>query len=189
MPPKNKFSKDEIINAALDVVRAGGKGALTARAIGTALGSSPKVIFGLFQNMEELHAAVMDAANRRYQEFLQEDMSSGKYPPYKGSGIGYIRFASQEPSLFKMLFMRDRSHEIIREDLDSIQPLLRIIQENTGMGAQEAYLFHLEMWVYVHGIASMIATGYLEWDWELVSKMLTDCYEGIRTRFPGQEVK
>lgn len=189
MPPKNKFSREEIIAAALELVRMGGPEALTARAVGAALGSSPKVIFGLFQNMEELQKAVMDAANRRYQEFLREDMASGKYPPYKGSGIGYIRFASQEPALFKMLFMRDRSGEIVREDLDAIQPLLQLIQKNTGMSPREAYLFHLEMWVCVHGIASMIATGYLEWDWELVSKMLTDFYAGIRTRFPGQGVQ
>ena len=46
-----------------------------------------------------------------------------------------------------------------------------------------AYFFHLEMWVYVHGIAAMIATDYLDWDEELISRMLTDAYEGMKERY------
>ena len=44
-------------------------------------------------------------------------------------------------------------------------------------------MFHLEMWVYVHGIATMIATGYLNWEVETVSRMLTDAYMGLKERY------
>lgn len=62
-------------------------------------------------------------------------------------------------------------------------PLLRILSANTGMSEDEAYFFHLEMWVYVHGIATMIATDYLDWDEALISRMLTDAYEGMKERY------
>ena len=42
---------------------------------------------------------------------------------------------------------------------------------------------HLEMWAYVHGIATMFATGFLDLDWELVSRMLTDSYQGLRKQY------
>lgn len=86
MPPKCKFTREEIIESALDITRAYGISAVTARAVGTKLNSSSKVIFSLFQNMEELQGEVIKSANALYQSFLKEDMERGKYPPYKASG-------------------------------------------------------------------------------------------------------
>ena len=54
MPPKAKFTKAEIIEAALNIVRADGYEALTSRALGTYLGSSARPIFTVFKNMEEV---------------------------------------------------------------------------------------------------------------------------------------
>lgn len=189
MPPKFKFSKDEMIKNALEITRESGISALTARALAAKLGCSVKPIFGLFQNMEELHQEVMHAAQQRYQNYLQEDMSKGQYPPYKASGMAYIRFAKEEPALFKLLFMRDRSDERVTEQGEEVRPLIELIQKNTGLDEVDAYLFHLEMWVYVHGIATMIATGYLQWDTEFVSKVLTDAYIGLKYRYCGKEKK
>ena len=187
MPPKCKFTREEVVQAALDMTREGGAACVTARAVGARLNSSSKVIFSLFRNMEELRGAVIQAAHGLYQTYLREDMESGKYPAYKGSGMAYIRFAREEPELFKLLFMRDRSGEVIDQSFEEIKPLIGLIQKSTGLDEQEAYLFHLEMWIYVHGIATMIATAYLDWDWDMISAMLTDAYEGMRSRHLPKE--
>ena len=124
----------------------------------------------------------MEAADELYQNYLKEDMAIGKYPPYKASGMAYIRFAKEEKELFRLLFMRDRSHESI-EDKEENKPLIELIQQNLGIS--EAYLFHLEMWIYVHGMATMLATSYLELDEEFISRVLTDGYEGMKARYIG----
>lgn len=62
MPPKAKFTKEEIIEAALEITRSEGFQALTARALGTKLGSSSRPIFTLFQNMDEVQQEVVNAA-------------------------------------------------------------------------------------------------------------------------------
>lgn len=183
MPPKFRYTREEMIAAALELVRQGGKDALTARALGAKLGCSAKPIFGLFRNMEELEGEVIAAADAYYQKYLVQKMQEGQYPPYKASGMAYIRFAKGERELFRLLFMRDRSGEIIGENLEEIRPLLDLIRKNTGLSEREAYLFHLEMWIYVHGIATMLATSYLEWDAEFISNTLTDSYQGLRHRF------
>ncbi len=183
MPPKFRYTREEMIAAALELVRQGGKDALTARALGAKLGCSAKPIFGLFRNMEELEGEVIAAADAYYQKYLVQKMQEGQYPPYKASGMAYIRFAKEERELFRLLFMRDRSGEIIGENLEEIRPLLDLIRKNTGLSEREAYLFHLEMWIYVHGIATMLATSYLEWDAEFISNTLTDSYQGLRHRF------
>lgn len=188
MPPKCRFMREEIIQAALDLTAEKGVGALTARGLAQRLGSSAKPIFGLFANMEEVQQEVVKAANLRYQEYLRQDMSAGRYPPYKASGMAYIRFAREQKELFKLLFMRDRTHEE-KAAGDELEALLGLIQKNMGLSRDDAYRFHLEMWIYVHGIATMIATAYLEWDMDFISAALTDAYQGLRLRFLPKETE
>ncbi len=183
MPPKIKVSQEEILNAAVDVVREKGADALNARALARQLGCSTQPIFSNYSSMEELKGEVIRLAAEKYQRYLKQDMSSGEYPAYKASGMAYIRFAKEETALFKLLFMRDRSGEKIGENEQDITAIVDIIQKNTGLSRERAYMFHLEMWVYVHGIATMIATAYLDWDRETVSSILTDAYEGLKKRF------
>lgn len=183
MPPKFKFTREQIITAALDVTRKNGISGLTARSLATELGSSAKPIFGLFQSMEEVQKEVIAAANMLYLSYIQKGMTDGKYPPYKASGMAYIQFAKEEKELFKLLFMRNRTGEKIEDNLEEMRPMLNLIMENLGIDEDEAYVFHLELWLYVHGIATMIATDYLAWDIEFIDKALTDAYQGLKHRF------
>ena len=52
---------------------------------------------------------------------------------------------------------------------------------------EKATLMHLEMWTCVHGIATMLATSFLSFEWELISDILSDVYQGIRTRHISEE--
>ena len=85
--------------------------------------------------------------------------------------------------MFKLLYMRDRSGEQMTHDLEMTDQIRDIVQHNTGLSGDSMRLFHLEMWAYVHGIATMFATGFVDLDWELVSKMLTDAYQGHRKQY------
>lgn len=183
MPPKFKFTREQIVAAALEVTRKNGITGLTARGLAAELGSSAKPIFGLFQNMEEVQKEVVSAANTLYQSYIKKGMADNKFPPYKASGIAYIQFAKEEKELFKLLFMRDRTDEKIEENREEIRPILDLIIKNLGIDENEAYFFHLELWLYVHGIATMIATNYLEWDIEFIDKALTDAYQGLKNRY------
>lgn len=183
MPRRFMFTKEEILNAALDLTREKGFSAVSARSLGEKLGTSSRPIFSHYKNMADVQNAIIEAANGIYQSYLKEDMASGKYPPYKASGMAYIRFAREERELFKMLFMCDRSKESIAEDRESIRPLLEIIQKNLDVNEDDAFMFHLEMWIYAHGIATMIATSYLSWDDTFISKLLTEAYLGMKNRY------
>ncbi len=46
--------------------------------------------------MDEVGAAVIKAAYEIYDGYIKEGMNSGKYPPYKASGMAYIRFAREK---------------------------------------------------------------------------------------------
>lgn len=182
MPPKNRFTRNEIISCALDIAEEGGLEAVTARAVASRLEASSKVIFGCFESMGELQNEVVAAA---YQKYLNEQTrlcESGEYPVYKASGMAYIRFARSHPKLFKILFM-EISPPDEPQKLDELNRFAGMVSHNVGIDVDDARMFHLEMWVYVHGIATMIATGYLNWEVETVSRMLTDAYMGLKERY------
>lgn len=187
MPPKVKTTKDDIINAAVEIVRKSGADSLNARDIAAKIGCSTQPIFSNFSSMEELRDAVILRGYGMYRQYIADDMSSGEYPPYKASGMAYIRFAVEEREMFKLLFMRDRSEERGGVSDMDIEDIIAIIKKNVGLDDETARLFHLEMWVYVHGIASMTATGYLSLDCDLVSRMLTDSYQGLLKRYTEKE--
>ena len=183
MPPKIKITKEEIINTAVEVVRKSGAQAVNARTIASILNCSTQPIFSNFATMEELRLSVVERADALCQEYRKLEVERGKFPEYKANGMAYIQFAKEEKELFKLLYMRDRSDEIISEQADIDDTMEQLVQKNTGLENNAAKLFHLEMWAYVHGIASMLATGFLDLDRELISKMLTDSYLGLRKQY------
>ncbi len=183
MPPKSKISKKAIIDAALDIVRSDGADAVNARSVAAALGASTQPIFSNYPSMKALTDDVTERAYELYESRISSALTSGEYPPYKASGMAYIQFAKEEKELFKLLFMRDRTGETISDGREQIRPLIGIIMQNLGICEDDAYKLHLELWIYVHGIATMIATSYLEWDTDFISQSLTNVYLGLKHRY------
>ena len=183
MPPKVKITKEDIIDAAVGIVRKDGANAIGARALASALNCSTQPIFSNFESMEELKLAVVKKADALCCEYIQCEIESGLYPAYKASGMAYIRFAKEEKELFKLLYMRDRRGEDPSLDSPINDQMENFVHSNTGLDGNDATLFHLEIWACVHGIATMFATGYLDLDWDLVSRMLTDSYQGLKKQY------
>ena len=183
MPPKVKVSSEDILNAAVSVVRKDGAQGINARTIASVLNCSTQPIFSNFANMEELRFAVVEKADQLCREYAKKEMEKGEYPAYKANGMAYVRFAKEEKELFKLLYMRDRSDERVPDPDMQTTEIEGIVHAQTGLSGADVKLFHLEMWAYVHGVATMFATGFLDLDWELVSKMLTDSYQGLRKQY------
>ncbi len=181
MPPRVKITKSEIIETALMLVRKGGEGVLNARAVAKALDSSTQPVFSNFASMVELSGAVRERAYVEYLAFLEREARAGSYPKYKAFGMAYVRFAKEERELFKLLFMCDRGGEGLNPTQD-FDDSVEMIMKGNGVKREVAELMHLEMWATVHGIATMIATSFLELDEELVSNILSDVYLGLQKR-------
>ena len=181
MPPKVKIAKNDVISTALELVRTGGEQAMNARSIAAALCCSTQPIFSNFSSIQELREAVIVAAYERYLGFIDSEVASGKYPKYKAYGMAYVRFAKEERELFKLLFMRDRTGEDMSPPPD-FTASAEMIAEANGVSLQVAELMHLETWTCVHGIGVMIATSFLPLDGDMISRMLSDVYQGIRSR-------
>ena len=109
MPPKPKFTKEEIVEAALALVSERGMEALTARDLGERLGSSARPIFTVFHSMEEVQQETRKAAMERFNDCIRE--AEGYTPLFKQVGVQMLRFAREEPRLFQLLFFHDFRHD------------------------------------------------------------------------------
>ncbi len=188
MPPKCKFTREEILDAAMGILREKGADAITARALGERLGSSSKPVFSVFRNMEEVQAEVKRAAREVYNQYVQEGLSGPL--AFKGVGEQYIRFASREPELFRLLFMTKQQPEpeisgilpVIEENYEKILSSIRDAYQLEEESAQRLYR---HLWIYTHGIATLMATAVCRFGPEESSRMLTQVFLSLLNQEKG----
>lgn len=182
MPPKAKFTREQITEAALDIVREEGLDNLTARALGQRLGSSACPIFTVFENMEEVQQAVLQAARGIYKQYVDRGLS--EKIAFKGVGTQYILFAVNEPRLFQILFMSEHGSV---PNLDNVLPMIdesygRILSSITtayGMREEMAERLYRHLWIYTHGIATLCATRTCRFSGEEISNMMTEVCKSL----------
>ena len=177
MPPKCKFTREEIIEVALDLTRKEGFNALTARGLGAKLGSSPKPIFTIFENMEAVQTEVRKAAKALYAEYVQIGLHQEL--AFKGVGTQYILFAIKEPKLFQLLFMSEQPQKpsvasILPIIDESYEQILQSVQNGYGLGEKDAENLYRHLWIYTHGIAVLCATNMCSFTAEEISGMMTE---------------
>lgn len=182
MPPKAKFTRDEIIEASLMIVKADGFKALTARALGGRLGSSARPIFTVFDSMEEVQQAVMDEAKRIYKQYVERGLKEEL--PFKGVGTQYILFAVEEPKLFQLLFMKEQ--ECVPDLLgvlplieESYEDILFSIENSYALDAELSKKLYYHLWIYTHGIASLCATKMCCFTAEEINTMMTEVFVSL----------
>lgn len=183
MPPKVRFTRESVLTAAFDMVREGGLEALNARSLAARVGSSTQPLFRVFSGMDEIKDQVVLMAQRCFDEYVMA-YQNDEMPAYKRTGMAYIRFAREEKQLFRMLFMCERT-DMSGSSIDAgtMKYVHNVGMASTGLNTQQMERFHFQMWVYVHGLAVMIATGYLDIGDDMASTLITECYQGLRKQF------
>lgn len=189
MPPKAKFSRTQIVKTALEIVRENGEGALTARSLGEKLGSSARPIFTVFSSMEEVAREVYAAATVTYNGYVKEGLA--ETPAFKGVGRAYIRFAAEEPKLFRLLFMKkqplkpDKKHVLSLLDENS-EAILNSIRDGYGLCRELSEELYLHLWIYSHGIAVLIATNVCSFSETEISDMLTEIFVSLLKKIKSE---
>ena len=175
MPPKPKFTRKEIVAAALELVSEKGMSALTSRDLGARLGSSARPIFTVFSSMDEVQEAVRDAAMKRFESYAEKAMHYT--PVFKQVGMQMILFAKEEPMLYQLGFMTNnhsiQSFDDIYDRLGVVAyQCLEVIQRDYGLTEQEARMLFEHVWVHTFGIGALCATGMCNFTEERIIEML-----------------
>lgn len=180
MPAKVKATKEMIIQAAFDIARETGAGNINARTVSERLNCSTQPVMYHFATIEELKRAVYEKADRYHSEYLMNTEST-RSGTMLGIGLNYIRFAIEEPYLFRFLFQSDSFWgatllELI--DADELTPVLSAMQCDLEIDMERTKKVFLTVFLFAHGYASIIANNALKYDEEVISLQLEQAYKG-----------
>ena len=182
MPPKPKFTKDEIVQAALEVVSQKGVEALTAKELGDALGSSARPIFTVFRSMKEVQDEVRAAAMRRFERFAAQTLPD--MPLLKQVGMQMVLFGAKEPKLYQLLFMQENRNAVSFDDVfgalgPTAETCIGLIREEHGMSEADARLLFENVWIYTFGVGALCATRVCRFSEERLGQMLSTQFQAI----------
>ena len=182
MPPKPKFTREEIVAAALELVSKNGIESLTARELSLYLGSSARPIFTVFKSMDEVAQAVRESAMDKYEEFVSRALDY--FPEFKKYGMQMVAFSKQEPKLFQLLFMTENNSAKSFEDVFPIlgktaKTCIEIIERDYKLEPDMAMLLFEHAWIHSFGICVMCAMGTCRFTDDEISEMLSDNFMGM----------
>lgn len=182
MPPKAKFTKEQITKAALGVVSEKGAQALTAKELGAALGTSTTPIFTVFNSMQEVQDEVMLAAMERFEEYAHK--AAHIKPVFKQVGMQMILFAKEEPKLYQLIFMFSIGEAQTFDDIYAHLGLLAdecldVLQKDYDLSKDNAKTLFEHVWIHTFGIGALCATGTCDFSNEQIAQMLTQDFTAM----------
>lgn len=162
MPAVRKVSKEQIIDAAVEVLRDDGFSAINARSVARKLGCSTQPIYFSFQSMDELKAALSERAIRMHTRRVRDSLRAheGSDSRYSSYGMGFVKFAAEEKQLFRWLYLEGKQLGPYQNDV-LLPEVIAVIVEEFGYTENIARRFHQDMTYFTYGLAILANTDHL----------------------------
>lgn len=165
-PQPSVYSKSQIIDAAVEILRQKGSSKVSARTIAQKIGSSTMPIYSHVKSMEALEKELRREAFQILKSYQQRPYTEHTL---LNLAFGYVIFAREEKKLFQFLYL-ERAEEMAWEEDSQMKDLFF----NTFGPESEAGKALLEMasprqerlirysWIFTHGLATMAHSGALD---------------------------
>lgn len=177
MPPTPRISKDKILQASFDLIREKGVESLNARNIAHKLECSTQPIFSVYSSMDELRKDLFEMADAYHSQYFNKIELNENY--FLNLGVAYVDFALEETNLFRLLFMSDyyagkKLTDFI--DDENNESIVSGIPETIGIHSDTSKKIFINMWLYAHGIASMLAMNHLQLPRDEIVSMISEVF-------------
>ncbi len=159
MPPKTKFDKETILEAALDVAKEKGFSKITARSVANRLNSSVAPIYVNFATIDDLVEAVVQRVFAISKELLAKQKGESLF---ENIGRASLAFAREYPVLFRELSLQPNPYMASYESIEN--NMLKALAEDealAGWTLEERRRLLLKMRVFQMGLSAMVANGHV----------------------------
>lgn len=159
--PQQRFGREEVLDAALEIVRERGHEVLSARVVADRAGCSVQPIYSLFGDMDGLMRALYEHARAWVTAYNTEHANDGENL-FESNGLTHLRLAREESRLFAFLYLSPfmEAHSLEDLYLSVSQPGVEdCIVELGHLDPQAAHELYLNMIVFTHGLAVLLAAG------------------------------
>ena len=181
MPKQIKISKEMILDAAFEIARKDGLDKISNRELANKLKCSIRPIYYQFQNVEEMQKELYQKIEKYFYNFLMDNMIDG-IPKYKQIGINYIKFAKKENKLFQILFMSELGlspSAFVTKSGDDYKEIEKMVKLSTNLDDEDIKKFHTKMWIFSHGLASLVANNTIKLTDEQIAKLLSYEFQAL----------
>lgn len=182
MPPKPKFTKEEITAAGLKIASEKGIDALTAQELRDELGCSSSPIFTLYNSMKEIQSDVRNAAMKYFDGYT--GVETPDMPVFKKTGMKMVLFGCREPKLYQLLFMRENECISTFNDMfeilgDTASVCIKAIEKDYGLDSAKARRLFEHVWIYTFGVGALCATGACTFSEKELGQMLSTQFRAM----------
>lgn len=182
MPPKVKISKQEILDAAFQILKNENMTAITARRLAKELNCSTHPIYQCFKNMDDLYSELHDIARRYFMSAVEANIKESKYP-WLELGVSFIQMAYREKPIYRFLYVErtrpisDIEEYIGNSDGKRFQTELSNIKNWKERSEEEKEEVHLMLRIFAQGLAAIANNCEEELEEEHIRKLLQRSFQ------------
>ena len=147
---------------------------------------STQPIFGYYKTMDDLKSELYQFIETYHNQYFNQVIVDDNI--YINVGMTYVNFALEEPHLFRALFMSDGfSNKKISDFVtdDSNEHIASNLPETVNLESIHSQKLYTNMWLYAHGIASMVVTNHLQISKDEIKSMMTEVFEALNNQYNG----
>lgn len=156
--PKQRITKEMVVNAAFEIARSNGMEQVMVKNIAEKIGCSVQPIYSYCKNMEGLKLDVTAQVNCFIGKYIAARID--KDDVFGSTGKAYIQLAKEEPYLFKIFILHKRNGICSLEDLyqsETNPNIARFISDKLSISIEQAKKLHLHMLIYTIGIGTIFS--------------------------------
>jgi AcrR family transcriptional regulator len=159
LPPKSKFTREEIVEAAFEIAREVGFSKITARSVASRLKSSVAPIYVNFKTIEDLTQAVVQRVFALSEELMAKQKGQNLF---ENIGKASLAFARDYPVLFRDLVLKPNPYMVSYEETEkAMVDALKNSEEMKDWTTEELRRLFLKMRIFQLGLSAMLANGHL----------------------------
>ena len=153
--PKIKFTKNDILNAAYDVMKQNGIKHISARRIAEKFKGSTAPIYANFSTIDELKKEVIRMAEEKLNEYLYRDYTGKEL---FDAAMGFIKFARDEKELFRAIFLdaAEGFSDLFNKTMNSLLKEEIVLKSFHKLSFTQAKDGIERLWVHLFGYATLV---------------------------------
>lgn len=158
--PKQRITKDMVVDAAFQIARQGGMEAVLVKSIAEKLGCSVQPIYSYCKNMDGLREEVGCRARTFLQAYIAAHID--KDDLFRSTGRAYLQLAGEEPQILKIFLMQKRRNISSLEDIYETETDPRVVQaiaKELEIPVETARQLHLHMLIYTNGLGTIFSVS------------------------------
>lgn len=169
-----------LVEAGLRLLQSRAADDLSLRELSREVGVSATAIYRHFPDKQALLAALAHASVERLARVQREasQRAGGGRAGFLASGLAYVRFAANEPALFRLIFSSAQTEDLLDASIDTVssamQGLRRDIEQlmPAALPDTDRKAAALHAWALVHGLAQLLLDRQIPADWALIESTL-----------------